>query len=170
MEPKQRQDIARVLLSAAAILANRKLAAAVPPRASERDMLDAIQHADVYGDQGWTLDDFTITPLGEVSMDRISEFDDFSSWVDVDPSDYEGLSVEERIEKLSEFRGPKWSARAERWLKEGVPPIVVIDAPDSEGGLHEQIGDGRGRINFALAMGLESLPVVTMTWNKDTAS
>ena len=133
-------------------------------RASERDMLDAIEHADLYGDQGWTIDDFVVTPLGEVSMDRIQAFDDFSSWVDVDPEDYEDMSAEERLDQLAEFRGPKWAQRAETWLVDGVPPIVVIDAPDEEGRMHEQIGDGRGRINFALAMGLESLPVVVMRW------
>jgi hypothetical protein len=50
-------------------------------------------------------------------------------------------------------------------LSEGVPPIVVIDAPVvDEAHLHRQIGDGRGRVNFALAMGLKTLPVVIMKW------
>ena len=164
MKRHQRIEISKALIAVAKALDGSVRSAAIKrPRASEQDMLDAIEHADVYGDQGWTLDDFTITSLGAVPMDRIRSFDDFSSWVDVDPSDYEGLSVEDRVEKLAEFRGPEWAQRAEKWLTEGVPPIVVIDAPD-EDGMHEQIGDGRGRINFALAMGLESLPVVRMTW------
>lgn len=133
--------------------------------ADERDLLDAIQHADLYGDQGWTLDDFKIVSLGEVPLGRIREYEDWGAWIDVDPEDYVGLSVEERLAKLAEFRGPRWAERAAGWLKNGVPPIVVIDAPIvDEHSVHRQIGDGRGRINFALAMGLKRLPVVLMKW------
>lgn len=132
--------------------------------ASPQDMLDAIAHADTYG-EGWTLGDFSITPLGDVSLEHIKALDDISAWVDVDPNDFAGLSVEDRLEQLVEFRGRKWVERAATWLTEGVPPIVVINAPEKEsGGMHEQIGDGRGRINFALAMGWESLPAVHMQW------
>jgi hypothetical protein len=134
------------------------------PRAREEDMLDAIQHADVYGDQGWTLDDFTILPMGEVPLSRVLGYED-CAWLDVDPKDFAGMSTEERLAELSSFRGPKWAARAAEWLSEGVPPIVVIDAPVvDEAHLYRQIGDGRGRVNFALAMGLKTLPVVIMKW------
>jgi predicted SprT family Zn-dependent metalloprotease len=134
------------------------------PRAREEDMLDAIQHADVYGDQGWTLDDFTILPMGEVPLSRVLGYED-CAWIDVDPEDFAGMSAEERLTELSSFRGPKWAARAAEWLSEGVPPIVVIDAPVvDEAHLYRQIGDGRGRVNFALAMGLKTLPVVIMKW------
>lgn len=135
------------------------------PRARAEDMLDAIQHADVYGDQGWTLDDFTILPMGEVPLSRVLGYED-CAWLDVDPKDFAGMSTEERLAELSSsFRGPKWAARAAEWLSEGVPPIVVIDAPVvDEAHLYRQIGDGRGRVNFALAMGLKTLPVVIMKW------
>ena len=139
------------------------------PRAREEDMLDAIQHADVYGDQGWTLDDFTILPMGEVPLSRVLGYED-CAWLDVDPEDFAGMSAEDRLTELSSFRGPKWAARAAEWLSEGVPPIVVIDAPVAdedvadEAHLYRQIGDGRGRVNFALAMGLKTLPVVIMKW------
>ena len=127
-------------------------------------MLDAIQHADVYGDQGWTLDDFTILPMGEVPLSRVLGYED-CAWLDVDPEDFAGMSAEERLAELSSFRGPQWAARAAEWLSEGVPPIVVIDAPVvDEAHLYRQIGDGRGRVNFALAMGLKTLPVVIMKW------
>lgn len=136
------------------------------PRAREADMLDAIQHADLNGDQGWTLDDFQIIPLGEVPLSRVRSYEDWGAWIDVDPADFKGLSTEGRLVELASFRGSKWADRAAGWLKHGVPPIVVIDAPvvvvDYE--LHRQIGDGRGRVNFALAMGLKTLPVVLMKW------
>ncbi|MDQ5977444.1 MAG: hypothetical protein QG602_416 [Verrucomicrobiota bacterium] len=135
------------------------------PRASTRDMLDAIEHADVEGDQEWTLDDFNVLPMGPQPMSRVLSYDDSAAWLDVDPRDFDGLSPEERLAELASFRGPEWAARAAQWVANGVPPIVVIDAPvgDPEH-LYQQIGDGRGRVNFALAMGLKTLPVVILKW------
>lgn len=134
-------------------------------KASVKDMEDAIQHADTYGDQGWTINDFKIINLGEISLERIADYDDFSSWVDIDPEEFSGLSTDERLALLADFRGQEWANRAATWLKTGVPPIVVIEAPVvSENELYQQIGDGRGRVNFAFAMGLETLPVVLMKW------
>jgi hypothetical protein len=102
--------------------------------------------------------------MGEVPLSRVLGYED-CAWLDVDPKDFAGMSTEERLAELSSFRGPKWAARAAEWLSEGVPPIVVIDAPVvDEAHLYRQIGDGRGRVNFALAMGLKTLPVVIMKW------
>ena len=130
---------------------------------SRKDMEDAIEHADIYGDQGWTIDDFNVKSLGELPLARIRRMEDWSSWIDVDPSDFEGMSTEERLAELESFRGAAWAKRAASWLKDGVPPIIVISAPmESEDSLYQQIGDGRGRINFALAMGLKKLPVIQM--------
>jgi hypothetical protein len=134
------------------------------------DLNDAIQHADVYGDQEWTLADFTVVPLGEQTLARIRQHEDWGGWIDVDPRDYEGLSVEERLAELESFRGAAWVERAREWLKTGVPPIVIIDAPTVvDYQLERQLGDGRGRVNFALAMGLKKLPVVLLKWKHPLA-
>lgn len=125
---------------------------------SEADMEDAIQHADTMGDSGWSVKDFTLKFLGDLTPAELSQYDDISAWLDVHPSDFEGLGTEEKFRELESFRGKDWALRAREWLKTGIPPIIVIDAPDlSEPGspYHLQIGDGRGRTNFALAFGLQ---------------
>jgi hypothetical protein len=105
------------------------------PQPDPVHMRDAIQHAD-WSDAGWTETDFTLRYLGLLSADDIEEFDDFSSWVDVEnPADLEG------------FRGGSF-AKASRNAQ--MPPIIIITAPD-EGECHTQIGDGRGRVNWAVA-------------------
>jgi hypothetical protein len=138
----------------------------LPPQAVESDLLDAIEHADVYGDQGWTLDDFDVRYVGPKSLSAIRQYEDWGGWIDTAPEDYADLSPEERLAQLEGFRGKKWAERAAHWYATGkVPPVVAIEAPIvSEDQLDWQLGDGRGRINFALAMGLRTLPVIEMRW------
>jgi len=119
-------------------------------KASYKDLYDAIEHAD-WEDQGWTLEDFDIEYLGELTPEQLEEYDDLSSWVEVDEED-----------DLEGFRGEEWLNRAKKWKESGIPPIVVISAPD-EGTLRTQIGDGRGRVNFAVAHEM-SVPTYHMKW------
>jgi hypothetical protein len=110
---------------------------AAVPEPLKHHLLDAIRHADAY-DQGWTLADFEIAYLGLLSSDEIGQHDDLSSWVEVRDAD-----------DLSSFRNGEWDQPASVSL----PPIIIITAPD-EGRCHTQLGDGRGRVNFAVAHGL----------------
>lgn len=139
-----------------------------PFSVSRRDLEDAIKHADVYGDQGWTVEDFDVEDLGKISLRKLREFDGVDAWLDVSAEDFKGLSTEDRLEQLKSFRGPQWAERAAKWVKDGVPPIVVIEAPTESDAtdvpMHVQIGDGRGRVNFAVALGLKSVPVVYMRY------
>jgi hypothetical protein len=135
----------------------------------QRDLLDAIQHADIYGDHGWTLEDFEIKDLGEIPISKLHEYDDLSSWVDIEEGEYDELSTDERLDRLNEFRGESWANKARLWLDNGIPPIVVISAPmvsEHEFYLYTQIGDGRGRVNFAHAMGIKTIPAVHMIYRK----
>lgn len=109
----------------------------VPPKPEQRHLLDAIEHANLYGEK-WTLADFELKYEGYLSVDEIGNFDDLSSWVEVDD-----------VDDLHGFRQGSWNTGPKN-----VPPIVVITAPD-EGHCHTQIGDGRGRVNFANAHGLK---------------
>jgi hypothetical protein len=134
-----------------AILPRGMTETAPPPQQppSRRHMLDAIEHADVYGDRKWKLSDFKIEYLGFLDMDELSQYDDFSSWVEVtDPAD------------LSDFRQGDFHYPA----GERMPPVIIITAPDPEedssahlstgkqsGSCMTQVGDGRGRINYAHA-------------------
>jgi hypothetical protein len=119
---------------------------------SEKDLYDAIEHADIYGDQKWTLEDFDIEYLGELTPEQLEYYDDLSSWVEVD----------EEEEDIESYRGKEWADRAKKWKESGIPPIVIISAPE-EGKLHTQIGDGRGRVNFAVAHQM-SVPAYHMKW------
>jgi hypothetical protein len=131
---------------------------------SQKDLLDAIEHADFSLDQDWELKDFKIRKLGMIPLKMLHRYDDMS-WLDLLPEDFEGMSTEERLKELEDFRGPKWAQMARKWLKEGIPPIVIISAPSvSENELYTQIGDGRGRVNFAHALGIKRIPVVHMIY------
>lgn len=124
---------------------------------AERDLEDALCHANDIEGHDLQLSDFEVVDLGTVSLDEVAQYDDFSSWVEVDPRDYRGLSSAERIEQLADFRGPEWAERTRRWLSTGIPPIVLVETPT-----FQAVGDGRGRVNFAFAMGLREIPAVLL--------
>lgn len=137
-------------------------------KAAESDLLDAIEHAAQWRMEPWGLEDFRVIPGGNMSLRAIegrADGDDFSSWLEIDPSDFEGLSRADRIEELQGFRGVEWAKRVPGWLAKGIPPVVLVEAPVYEDGqLVTIVGDGRGRINMALALGIKRLPVVLLRW------
>lgn len=126
-----------------------------PPPPTQKDLVEAISHADVYR-EGWTLSDFRVEYRGVFHGEDLDQYDDLSGWLDLDSLDDE--------EDLIGFRGEAWAKRAKKWGK-NIPPIVVITAPDEdEGGrLHTQIGDGRGRVNYSVYSGIP-LHVYEMTY------
>ena len=115
----------------------RTLCEAKPPEPTSRDLLDAIDHAD-HWQLGWQLSDFELRYLGYLSVDEIGEYDDLGSWPDVETPD-----------DLQSFRGGKF-VNAPHLI---ASPIIIITAPD-EGECHTQVGDGRGRVNYAIAHGI----------------
>jgi hypothetical protein len=117
----------------------------------KEDLLDAIEHANHYGED-WSLKDFTLKFEGMYDIEDLYEFDDLSAWLETEEDDEESLE---------DFRGEAWAMMAKRWGK-NIPPIVVITAP-SEGSLYTRIGDGRGRINYANVYGYK-LPVWHLIW------
>jgi hypothetical protein len=109
------------------------LETALPPQPKRENMLDAIQHANWEGHK-WTLSNFELKYEGYLTVDEIRQFDDLSGWLEAsEPADMET------------FRKGSFSGEARE-----MPPIIVITAPD-EGRPYTQIGDGRGRVNFAAA-------------------
>lgn len=137
-------------------------------KASPADLRAAVDHATQWRMTDWDVDDFRVIPMGKMTvrgLERYADGDDFSSWLEVDPRDFEGLSREERLEELQGFRSAeRWAEQIPRWLDEGIPPVVIIEAPVyEEGQLVKIVGDGRGRINMATALGIK-LPVVVMRW------
>lgn len=66
-----------------------------PMKPSQRDLEDAIEHADSYGTAGWHLSDFDLKFLGNLTPDDLGQYDDIQAWADLDPSDFEGLDDRE---------------------------------------------------------------------------
>lgn len=104
-----------------------------PLQPKREDMLDAIQHADHEG-HGWTLNDFRLKYEGYLTVEELWHFDDLTGWLE-----------SSEPEDMETFRKGSFSGEARE-----MPPIIVITAPD-EGRPYTQIGDGRGRVNFAAA-------------------
>jgi hypothetical protein len=103
------------------------------PRPKASDIRDAITHAD-YNEEGWTPADFNKEYLGYMTVDEISGYDDIEGWLEVDT-----------VDDLPSYRDGSFPKE----VKE-MPPVILITAPD-EGEMRTQIGDGRGRINYAVA-------------------
>lgn len=118
------------------------------------DMWDAIEHASIDVDSKLHPDQFDIKYLGMMKGDDIDQFDDLSSWGELfhDPN----ATPEERLAELESFRGQPWAEKALSWIKNGIPPIIVITVDG-----HTMVGDGRGRTNFATLFDM-SLPVYHM--------
>jgi hypothetical protein len=133
---------------------------------NQADLKDAVQHADII-DEGWIVPDFDLRALGDRSVKQLQVMLDegMEGWLEVDPGD---------IEELDSFRGPAWHERAKTWLNEGIPPVIVVTAPDCNDGVASArknftvLGDGRGRVNFAVAYRLK-LPVVHAVFNRRRA-
>jgi len=110
-----------------------------------KDLIDAVEHHNEITENNFSLDDFVLTFLGNLSVEELKNFDDIDAWLDLDKNDFSELTTKEKLEQLKEFRGTKWAEMASVWIKTGrVPPIVIVS---STGG--EEIGDGRGRVNLA---------------------
>lgn len=107
------------------------------PKPLDRDIDDAIEHADHAGN-GWDRTDFHIEYEGYLSVDEIRDYEDIDRWLEVFDED-----------DLEDFRDGAFLKR-----KNEVSPIIVIVYPEDDGGCHEEIGDGRGRVNYANALGL----------------
>jgi hypothetical protein len=110
--------------------------ASTPPAPRADNIADAIDHADHEGN-GWSRKDFSLHYVGLLSVDEIEQYDDVSAWLEVDD---EG--------DIDSFRSGSFAGRP---TADALPPIILITAPD-EDTCHTQIGDGRGRVNYAHAM------------------
>ena len=122
-----------------------------PKRPVLKDLYDAIDHA-LGPDNLYYLDDFTLSYRGKLEVDDLWDYDDLFGWLETDEGDPSSLDY---------YRGTEWEEMSRKWLKEGIPPIVVITAPDpyeEDGSVMTQIGDGRGRVNFANAYAMK-IPV-----------
>jgi hypothetical protein len=117
---------------------------------SARDLQDAIEHVSDFSDQPLALRDFNLSFLGVLSVDDLRQYDDIDAWLDLDSAGFEGMDTTEKLNALNTFRGKAWAQRAAQWIAQGsIPPVVVVTTSDIT-----TIGDGRGRVNIANALGL----------------
>ena len=129
-----------------------------PYRNSEQDIADALEYAAGSFDD-WPKEPRLDMKLGIWSLSKILNYDDYSSWGAWRSGELR--EAEDLEEELSSFRGSVWAAKAIRWTKDGVPAIVLIKSPYGVG-----IADGRGRVSFAVGMGLPSLHVIHIIGKK----
>lgn len=108
-----------------------------PPKPLFRDLQDALEHASNSNDT-LVMDDFTVSYIGYLTVDELHQYDDIDAWLEVDT-----------LDDLEDFRNGFFSD-----MKKHVAPIVVIKYPD-EDTCREEIGDGRGRINYAHVTGIK---------------
>ena len=118
-----------------------------------RDVKDAIEHyLEAYGGASDGSIRF-LTSTRRMPLAKILDWEDVSGWLEVERGEWK-----DDQDALLHYRGPAWGKRALSWIKDKrLPPIVLID-----GKLARCIGDGRGRVNLAVAMGLPSLEVVLL--------
>jgi len=125
---------------------------------SRRDMEDALDHMSDLAGRTLSLEEFSASPVKNMSMRELYSYDDIDAWAEWEDGELADLSEAELEEELSAFRGRMFARRALRWVKNGtVPPIVVVDSEDAVG-----IGDGRGRVTVALGMGWDTVPAVVL--------
>lgn len=138
----------------------KKKASSLP---DHEDLRDALEHMGEYvcsDHEFYDPEDFTYEFYPKYPVRDIPG--DFSSWVEVRREDFKGLSLKEAQEELESFRGEEWAERAIGWIEEdNIPPIIIAETPD-----YEDVADGRGRVNLAIALGLKTLPAWVIKTNK----
>jgi hypothetical protein len=103
-----------------------------------------------------------LIPLEWLNIEQIEQFpigdlwkyDDVNSWLETEKGELKRKSTNDRIRFLKLLRG----FYAVSWLQDGIPAIVLVDFAGNR-----FIGDGRGRINFAIGMDFKTVPVVLLT-------
>ncbi len=136
---------------------------------TEANIRDALKHAsELYS---WRFGEkvtsdraaFDATPVKRVDTAKayaVLAREDMSGWPKL--ADMRGLDERAQLRALTKFRDSEWARMMMPWVRAGgVPdehPVVIVDA----GRRGAVIGDGRGRIALARAMGWTTLPVVVL--------
>jgi hypothetical protein len=129
--------------------------------ASSTDIKDAVQHAILQEDSTFTGKAcYKIIEQKEISLKEILNWDDYSSWGDFSLGELKDLNEEEFTKELNSFR-PGFGDLVKKW--KNIPPIILVDTLEAG----SMIGDGRGRVNLAVGLGLARLPVIVVKEDPD---
>lgn len=116
----------------------------------DADVDAALDHMSDF-DVNLNKSNISVTEPMMIRMRDLGQYDDLSGWLDLDSGSDE--------QDIRSFRGAGWAALAEKWkAPEQMPPIVIVEAPNMVA-----IADGRGRVNYATAMGWDEIPAVIVT-------
>lgn len=136
------------------------------PVSSQADIADALEHADDFLPDDVHPTDFDISKT-VMSIEDLDYYDDLSAWVEVDDDELKDATRQEVIDWAKGYRPGfggtyEFSHTAAQVFDTGeIPPIVIVDTPSGT-----TIGDGRGRVNLAIALGLEEIPAIILTWKE----
>jgi len=125
------------------------------------DVRDALRHASELLGSSTSPDDYRRRRVAAMPLARVGAYDDPSAWLEIEPGSLAGLDDDALREALRSYR-IGWADRAMSWRGDDgvwrIPPVVAVET--SEGAV---LGDGRGRYNLAVGLGLDALPTVVLT-------
>lgn len=159
------QDFVRWLVSSGPVGTKQKTAdthnTKDPWRNQYQNIRDALDHAvDFYDvdpiDEDLDPDDFVATRT-YMSLDELYDYDDVGAWLETEPGELLELGPDELETWMYKKRGTHFAPE----LEEGLPAIVVLDTPQFTG-----VADGRGRVNYAVGIGIDTFPVILLTPKK----
>lgn len=96
--------------------------------------------------------------ITRMTLREILRWDDYSSWGEFSKGELVGVSENDMYSAFTHYRGKAWAERALGWMHSTIPPIVLVDGEKGR-----CVGDGRGRINVAVALDLSFLDVIILT-------
>jgi len=122
----------------------------------EQDLLDSLDHtSDIIG-RKLSIDNFDISDIKFLPVRDLGNYDDLSSWVEIREGELKYATEEERNHEILSFRGKDFLIKALFWIDSCmINPIIIIQTNE-----FSCIGDGRGRVNIAVGMGWEKIPVI----------
>jgi hypothetical protein len=128
-----------------------------PFRNMRKDIADALEH--VQESFGFDEACFAIDLRPSMPLQKIIDHDDYSAWGEYKHGHLtKGFDEGEWMEELSSFRGAEWAERAFTWKSsQDVPAVVIVISREGTA-----IGDGRGRVNYAMSRGWKSLPAIIL--------
>lgn len=126
------------------------------------DISDAIEHSIMIDSPYFSGNVFFDKEFeGKMSLEEILNWDDYSSWGEFSWEEFKGFSKEEIIKELNNFRSG-YGDLVFTW--KSIPPIVLVELLDGT----RCIGDGRGRVNYAMATGMHFLPTIILKEKEDS--